>query len=180
MRLADDIRREGVYSPGLRDRAQDARGHILKMLCDLPGRDSYDALLELSEFHPEEYPRDRMRVLAEQRAEANSEHAAWTADDVDVFAATAERGPRMQRDLFDIALYRLDDLKFDLEEGDESEASLLRRVVDEPELRRVIANRLRYSAAGKYTTGSEEELKDKTRTDIRLRRPRWKHACPSS
>jgi hypothetical protein len=171
VKLADDIRHEGAYSPGLRDRAQDARGHILKLLCDLGGRDSYDGLLELSEFHPEEYPRDRMRILAEQRAEADAEHAAWITDEVDAFAATAERGPRTQRDLFDIALYRLDDLKFDLEEGDESEASLLRRVVEEPELRRVIANRLRYSAAGKYTTGSEEELKDKTRTDIRLHHP---------
>jgi hypothetical protein len=50
VRLADDIVHEDVYSPGLRDHAQDARSQILKILCDLPGRDSYDALLELSNF----------------------------------------------------------------------------------------------------------------------------------
>ena len=62
-------------------------------------------------------------------------------------------------------------MKLDLEEGDESEASLLQRVENEPELRKVIANRLKFSAAGKYTTGSEEELADATRTDIRLHHP---------
>ena len=41
-----------------------------------------------------------------------------------------------------------------LEEGDESEASaLLRRVQNEPELRKVIANRLKFSAAGGKCAG---------------------------
>jgi hypothetical protein len=71
----------------------------------------------------------------------------------------------------ELALSRLDDLKLELEEGDESEASLLQRVTDEPELRKVIANRLRNAAAGKYTTGSEEELADTSRSDIRLHHP---------
>jgi hypothetical protein len=33
------------------------------------------------------------------------------------------------------------------------------------------ANRLQHAARGKYTTGSEEELADETRTDIRLHNP---------
>jgi len=90
---------------------------------------------------------------------------------VAAFAADAERMPQSQEDLYRIALHRLDDLKLDLEEGDESEASLLRRVEDEVELRKVLANRLKHVASGKYTTGSEEELADKTRTDIRLHNP---------
>ena len=86
--------------------------------------------------------------------------------------------PRSQEDLFKLALARLDDIKLDLEEGDESEASLLRRVQSEVELRKVIANRLRFSAAGKYTTGSEEELADATRTDIRLHHPEVEARIP--
>ncbi|PIZ31212.1 MAG: hypothetical protein COY40_02665 [Alphaproteobacteria bacterium CG_4_10_14_0_8_um_filter_53_9] len=168
---ADDLEHEGVYSPGLRDSAQQARGRLLNILCEIPGVATYKGLLELSDFHAEEYPKDRMRVLSENRAEADTEHAEWAPNDVDVFASEAEKAPQTQEDLFNLALARLDDLKLDLEEGDESEASLLRRVIEEEELRKIIANRLRFAAAGKYTTGSEEELADTTRTDIRLHHP---------
>jgi hypothetical protein len=87
-------------------------------------------------------------------------------------------GPRTQKDLFELAVSRLDDLKLELEEGDESEASLMQRVANEVELRKVFANRLRYAAAGKYTTGSEEELADSSRTDIRLHHPEVEARIP--
>jgi hypothetical protein len=173
---ADDIDHDGLaedegYTPGLRDHAEAARRRLLEILCEIPGPDTYRALIELSEFHTDPYLKDRMRVLAEWRAEADSERDPWAPADVDAFAAEAEMSPRTQEDLFKLALSRLDDLKFDLEEGDESEASLLRRIKNEVELRKVIANRLRFAAAGKYTTGSEEELANTTRTDIRLHHP---------
>lgn len=38
-------------------------------------------------------------------------------------------------------------------------------------LRKVIANRLKQASSGQYTTGSEEELADRTRTDVRLHNP---------
>ncbi len=171
IRLEADLRHRGIYSPGERDHAQDARDRLLNILCELPGRATYEALLELSEFHPQQYPKDRVLVLAERRAEMDVEKPAWDPRDVAAFAADADYAPRTPQDLFQLARWRLDDLKLELEEGDESEASVLQRVENEPELRRVIANRLRQAAAGKYTTGSEEELADMSRTDIRLHHP---------
>ena len=73
---------------------------------------------------------------------------------------------------------RLDDLKLEIEEGDESEATLLRKVENEIELRRALANRLRNMAQGKYTTGSEEEFADITRSDIRLHNPHVEARIP--
>jgi hypothetical protein len=166
-----DLVHDDVYTPDLRDHAEEARSQLLKILCSLPGRDTYRALLDLAEFHPRKYPKDRMRVLAEARAEADTEHTPWSSEDIQGFASAAEYGPRTQKELFELALGRLDDIKLELEEGDESEASVLRRVKDEPELRKVFANRLRRAAAGRYTTGSEEELADASRTDIRLHHP---------
>ena len=154
-----------------RHTAQDARRHLLELLLSIPGEPTYVALLELAHFHSTEYARNRMLVLAEQRAELDVEHRAWAEGEVAQFADEAERAPATEAELFRIALSRLDDLKLDLEEGDESEASLLRKAEDEPELRRAIAHRLRQAAHFKYTTGSEEELADKSRTDIRLHNP---------
>jgi len=171
VRLQDDLVHEGGYSPGARDHAQEARGHLFELLYKIPGRGTYDALVELSAFHTLQYPKDRMLSLAEERAGLDIEQQDWLASDIDTFAAIAERPPRSQKQLFELTLSRLDDLKLELEEGDESEASLLRKADDEYELRRAIANRLRNAARQFYDVASEEELADKTRTDIRLHNP---------
>ena len=96
--------------------------------------------------------------------------AEWTCN--------AERDPGTQQELFEIAVSRLDDIKLDLEEGDESTASLWRRVDDEIDLRLAIADRLRLISCNKYTTGSEEELADRSRTDIRLHHPNVEARIP--
>lgn len=171
IRYADDVHHKGVYSPGERDHAQRARSHILETLCGQPGRKTYDGLRQLAQLHGGTFLGDRFLVLAEERAEADVEPAPWRPHDLAEFVADAERSSTSQAELFALALARLDDLKLDLEEGDEREASLLQKVEDEFELRRVIANRLKHAARGKYTTGSEEELADETRTDIRLHNP---------
>jgi hypothetical protein len=176
IRTEDDTHRGGAVTS--RHTAQDARRHLLELLLSIPGEPTYLALHDLAGFHSAEYPRDRMLVLAEQRAELDVEHRAWAEGEVAQFADEAERDPATEAELFRIALSRLDDLKLDLEEGDESEASLLRKAEDEPELRQAIAHRLRQAAHFKYTTGSEEELADKSRTDIRLHSPRVEQRVP--
>lgn len=176
IRVEDDTHRGGAVTS--RHAAQDARRHLLELLLGIPGEPTYLALLELARFQSAEYPRNRMLALAEQRAEQDVEHCAWPGGEVTQFAAEAERDPVTEAELFRIALSRLDDLKLDLEEGDESEASLLRKAEDEPELRRAIAHRLRQAAHFKYTTGSEEELADKSRTDVRLHNPRIEQRVP--
>ena len=176
IRVEDDTHSGGAVTS--RHTAQDARRHLLELLLAIPGEPTYLALLELAHFHLAEYPRNRMLVLAEQRAELDVEHRAWAEGEVAQFANEAERDPASEVELFRLALSRLDDLKLDLEEGDESEASLLRKVEDEPELRRALAHRLRQAAHFKYTTGSEEELADKSRTDIRLHNPRIDQRVP--
>lgn len=169
----DDIEHDEAYSPAQRDHAQRARDQLLNLLLAIPGEATRDALLELSSFHAAEYPKNRMLVLAEEHAErdAAAQNSSWTAAQVAEFAATTERTPSSQKELYELALSRLDDLKIDLEEGDESEATVLQRVVNEIELRRSLANKLRQAQRGKYTIASEEEFADKNRTDIRLHNP---------
>jgi hypothetical protein len=169
--IQHDIHHDEAYSPDLRDHAQGVRDQLIQILYSIPGRATYEALRSLPISDASEFLRDRMLVLAERRAEADTEHFAWSAVDVAGFAEDTECNPTTQNALFKIGLYRLDDLRLELEEGDESEATLLRKAVDEIEMRRAIANRLRQVAQGKYTTGSEEELADATRSDIRLHNP---------
>lgn len=172
VRLEDDIQRSGVYSPGSRDNAQDAREHLLRLLCEIPGKSTCDALIRLSESPTLASLKDRLLNLADSRAEADADFKAWSPAQIAEFGRGAERSPETQKELFEIALSRLDDIKFDLEESDDSEASLWRKVDDELELRRIIASRLKRISHDMYTTGSEEELADRSRTDIHLHHPK--------
>ena len=168
VRLEDDVQHNGVFSPDLRYDAQAARDQLLQLLCGIPGKPTYDALIRLSESQPPGNLKDGLLNLADSHAENDAAPQEWTAAQVAEFGRDAEKNPETQQDLFDIAVSRLDDIKLDLEEGDDSEAGLWQKADDEIELRRSIANRLRLISRDRYTTGSEEELADRTRTDIRL------------
>lgn len=180
IKIEEDISHDEVYSPGLRDHAQEAREMLVNKLQSITGYDTYKALQEFSALQTWPYPKDRMLVLAEARAEADAEASSplWTEADVSSFAAEAEREPTSQEDLFRIGLSRLDDLKLELEEGDESEAPVWRKVDDEIQLRNIFANRLKANNNGKYTVASEEEKVDSKRTDIRLHNPRVEENLP--
>jgi hypothetical protein len=87
IRASEDIERAGagVYSPVLRDDAQDGRNSIFNLLADIPGKDTYTALTELTRDHPNKSSRTWMGRLAYRRAEADGDLAAWSASDVAEF-----------------------------------------------------------------------------------------------
>ena len=92
IRASEDIERAntGVYSPGLRDEAQDGRNAIFSLLAEVPGEDAYVALKELARDHPNETSRDWMSKMAYKRAEEDGDLAAWTATEVFRFTIGAQ------------------------------------------------------------------------------------------
>lgn len=166
----DDIDRAngGVYSPGPRDHAQDAREHLLSLLRALPGKEAYAALTAIALTHPDETLRPFIAAYAKSKAELESAHIPWTESQVREFNDEHERTPSNHRDLFELAVVRLLDLKADLEEGDSSDAPMLARVGLEVEIRAYIGNWLRNFASGRYAVPQEEELADAKRPDLRV------------
>ncbi len=84
------------------------------------------------------------------------------------FFEKSERTPCTHRELADLAVLRLLDLKDDLEHGDSSIAEILRTVTQETDIRKYIGRELREKASGRYSVPQEEELADAQRTDLRL------------
>jgi hypothetical protein len=171
VRIEEDNVHEGVYSLDARDHAETTRSYLLGRVCNTPGRAAFDTLMAFSLDLPHERSRHRMIILAQRRAAEDAEQKAWLASEVLSFAEQAERNPRTARDLFDLVCSRLDDLKLDLEEGDASEARILRGVDQETELRTWFTSRLRLAARGRYSVPPEEELADATRPDLRIHAP---------
>jgi hypothetical protein len=135
VRIEEDNVHEGSYEPDVRDHAETTRGYLLRRVCDTPGRAAFETLMAFSQELLHERSRNRMVILAQRRAAEDAEQEAWPVSDVLSFAEQAEREPRTARDLFDLVCSRLDDVKLDIEEGDESISRLLRKVDQETELR---------------------------------------------
>lgn len=168
VRFSDDVERanKGVYSPGLRDDAQDARERLVNILGEIPGRDAYLALKEISERHPAPNARPWFALRARTKAEVDSERPVWTAPQVSQFGAEYERTPANHRELFDLAVLRLLDYKHHLEEGNDSTASVLIGAERETVLRNQIGAWCSDRARGRYVIPQETELPDAKRPDL--------------
>jgi hypothetical protein len=170
IRERDDIQRAGtgVYSPGLRDNAQDARNQLFSLLNEIPGKEAFLALTEISRAHPEPGSRPWFSRHARIKAQQDVESGRWSLEQFVDFNNHLERTPANNSELFDLARMRLLDLKNNLERGDSSIASILRTVTSETEMRKYIGDELRKSANNRFVVPQEEELADATRPDIRI------------
>ena len=168
VRYSDDVDRanKGVYSPGLRDNAQDARERLVAILTEIPGRDAFLALNDISERHPEPNARPWFTLRARTKAEADSERPVWTAAQVSQFNKDYERTPANHQELFDLAVLRLEDLKHEQEDGTFSIATVVINVDQETELRNLIGVWCTDRARGRYLISQELELPDAKRPEI--------------
>lgn len=84
VRVKHDLNRanNGVYSPTLRDDAQDARERLFGLLSELPQETTYRTILELAVEHPEPRYRTYMRATALQRATADGDMPLWNDSEV--------------------------------------------------------------------------------------------------
>lgn len=117
IRQQEDIDRSkgGVYSPGLRDHAQEARNGLFQMLNKLQGKDAFLAMQEITEAHPEQSSRPWFLSLTRRKVEQEADFAPWSPVQVRDFNDKLDRTPANHRDLADLAVLRLLDLKDDLE-----------------------------------------------------------------
>lgn len=180
MRPEDDVHRsgQGVYSPGLRDDAQDAGDEIISRLEIIPGKPTYTALIALADNHPVFSARPWTRTLARRRAETDGDLNAWTENQLSDFHATQKIIPTTHRELFDVTVARLLDLRDWLERGDDSPYRTWQRATSETEMRNLIAGELTRRAQGRYTCAQENELANAQRPDLFVQASSVTHPVP--
>lgn len=170
VRITDDIPRAGtdVCFPGLRDDAQDARDGLLAFIRETPGKEAFLALEEIAQAHPVESLRPWSAFYAEQKATADSQTPPWPPEKVIDFHNSLENTPSTHRELWNLAIDRLLDLKHLLEESDSSWAELLLPSSQETSVRKFIGDWCRDRATGRYGVVQEEQLADDKRPDYRF------------
>ena len=170
IRVEEDIDRTGGggYTPGLRDDAQDARTGLFGLLSEIPGKAAYVALTELIEEHPNPGSRAWMAKRARRRAEQDGDLEPWTAEQVSDFGSKLTRTPTTPRQLFDLMLARLTDLKSWIERGNDSLYRNWQKADDESEVRSLVAVWLKQNCGNRFTVAQEPELANRQRIDIWL------------
>ena len=170
IRAKRDIHRSGggVYSPTLRDDAQEARSRLFNLLSEIPGKASYTAINQLIQEHPDPDYRPWMVKQAYKRAEEDGDLEPWSADQVYAFDKSQTITPATHRQLFDLAVNRLLDMKNWLERGNDSPWKTWQRAKGETEMRKLVAGWLNQHCRNQYTTAQEPELANSQRMDISM------------
>jgi len=164
----DTNRGTGAFSPELRDDAQRARSRLLDLLGEISGKESYIALKELVEEHPDPSYRPWMDKRAHKKAELDGELEFWTSEQVSTFARSQLIIPHTHRQLFDLGVNRFLDLKNWLEQGNDSPWKTWQRAGNETEMRTLVTGWLNQQSKDKYTTAMEPEIANRQRMDIWL------------
>jgi hypothetical protein len=167
---SEDIDRQNgqAYSPTLRDRAQNSRDAIFNLLNSISGKEAYLAMTNIAASETDAEAGRWIAHRARQRAEQDADMGAWTPEQVREFHDEQERTPSNHRQLAELAINHLLDLKNDLEDGDESVAAVVLQINEEEVLRNFIGRELQRMSAGRYQIPQEEELADEKRTDLRF------------
>ncbi|MGD8171378.1 hypothetical protein ACQEXU_06955 [Vibrio sp. TRT 21S02] len=170
VKVEDDIDRTSgkVFSPELRDDAQDARDRLFNLLSEISGKESYTAIKQLIHDHPNPDYRPWMAKEAYKHAEKDGDLEPWSEQQVREFAKSQSIEPTTHRQLFDLAVQRLHELKNWLERGNDSPWRTWQRAEGETEMRTLIAGWLRQRCDNKYTIAEEPELANGQRMDIWL------------
>jgi hypothetical protein len=170
IRVQDDIDRSdgGVYSPRLRDDAQEARNRILQALNGMTGKEAFIALEEIAVASRQTEAYSYLESLCTKKAEQDADLKPWSPANVREFHNRLDRTPSTHRELAELAVLRLLDLKDDLENGDDSVAAVVKAISEETVLRNYIGHELRQKAFGRYSISQEEELADSKKPDLRF------------
>ena len=160
IRSEEDIDRAGggVYTPELRDNAQEARNWLFRLLSEIPGKEAFVAITELAKEHPEPDSRPWMAKHARERREQDGDLEPWTAEQVREFSSKLTKTPSTHHQLFDLTIDRLTDLKNWLEHGDDSPYLPWQKVDGETEMRNLVAGELNRRRGNTFTIAQEVEL----------------------
>lgn len=174
-----DIDRAGtIYTPELRDEARSARDKILWDLSEIPGKSTYLALLELSKILPSLSARNNAKSKAIVRAEQDGDHEFWTLKQFQDFETDLTLTPQTSEQLFGIVVSKLEDMRNELEFGDDSPYKVWKDASDEEKIRILVDQWLTFNANDRFKCNQEKWLSSTHRVDIYVQSKDEKSCVP--
>jgi hypothetical protein len=164
----DDIYRRGAYTPDARDRAEEARNLLVDYLLNTVGHAAHEVRVALAYLPDFEHWKERLLYYSRERVAVECEPDAYSETDVRTFLINAEAPANTLGRLFEVMMSRLEQIRHDIQHGDFSDRGMLRKIDQEEDMQRALAQKLDSAARGLYRVVREDEVADKNKTDIRL------------
>lgn len=158
-----------VYRTGNDDYADQARDAVFSRFVKSPGAATFQALLRLQQDASCPVAPSRLRALAEERAQEDSESAPWPPGEAFAFEQSAETSPLTGLDLRTVVIGRIEDMQHDLLHSDFSQGQTLKRLTPEREVQKWVADRLRVKQGRSYSVEREPSVVDEKEPDVRIR-----------
>lgn len=168
VRIEDDARHEGSFSPDTRDDAERARNDIVSALLNAKGEVGLAAKFEMAADPLCEHFKDRILAVADENWAQEIDGDAFDEAQAVALDRTGEAPASTNEAMFAIMKDRLSDLD-DLLLRDASPREAWAGISDERVMRREIARELSHAANLIYTVDQEAVTADEKETDIRLR-----------
>jgi hypothetical protein len=169
IRREDDQIHEESYTPNSRDDAEHFRGMLLNRLIAIPGKESYDAFIHLSEIPEFKLSHDVFLNLAYEKLEKDGDNEIWNASDIFTFASKNIKEIGSEKELFELTIEKIQEIKDHFERGDFSTKLLYRENLNETEIQNLIAYELKRNSFSRYSVNREEEVIDGKKPDIRVK-----------
>jgi len=166
IRPEDDIVHDGVYSPGTRDNAEGARNTILTALIERPGADAFRAMHRIASDPLFAVRATRFKELARSKAENDSELLSWSVPELLKFENEHTAPVKTGNDLLRVVLAVLNDIQFQLTQGEVSSRSLLEKAQDEGEVKNWLVEQMNYRSRGRFHAYREAEVSQGNKPDI--------------
>ena len=157
-----------VYSPELRDEAQDARNMIFELLRRTSGEATHAALVRLTSMPDLPIEPEHMRIWTRRHAEADAVLAEWLPGDVVTFERHFDRAPITTADLQLSAVRRIERIQHDLINGKYAQGDTLQGLADEPAVQRWLAIQFEALQKEAYTLQRETHYAGEKEPDIVL------------
>lgn len=175
IRREDDREHDDIFTPDLRDRAEEARGALLDRLLNISNDKTVIEIIRLAKQPHFYLSKARFEYLARERAALNSDNFSLTEEAVLKLDNYLEQPPHHQEALYQIMINRLHDLQYAFSHSDFTDRDILRTVTLEAHMQSTLAWRLEAVAKSAYSVVRESEVADGKKTDIRLLSPCGKH-----
>lgn len=170
IRLSDDIDRAGggVYSPTMRDEAQDGRGAVLSALLARTGAEAWAIKQAMRSDPLFAHFRDRLDQIAREKAASEAEGPPLADRDLAQIELHGEAPQADRNGMFRLMMDRLADLQHDIAAHEFSERPILVGIDKEKDMQVWFAKRLQDRENGAYRVDREALVVNDKETDIRL------------
>ena len=167
VRPADDVKHEGVFSPGMRDHAESARSVLVNALLNAKGEEGWAAKLEMAKDPQCAHFKDRIVAVAEEHWAQEVDSVAFDETQAVALDQAGDAPPSTNEGMFALMNDRLADLDV-LLESDVSPKETWAGIAEEKLMRREISRALVYAAKEVYTVKQESVTGEEKETDICL------------